>query len=309
MSITALIEAIRKGAQVKNLGDGRYSIPDDAQIIDYQSQDDARLPRPRRHEGTVTLHDLASFVAWTNRHSVRHSSAVYANPEQVTVVINDNSSTASAAPLSTEDSAELTAEDFYEEPEPEQAPGWGDFRGVWPLPYSREWTAWHRLNKSYFDQKRFAEFLEDHIMDVIDEERAGESATRLTGVLGMKVASPSAMLTLSRGLSIRVDSRMSNVQSLSSGEAQMHYSEEHRDEKGAPLKIPGGFVVAIPVFRGGPLWKIPVRLRYRVSKGEVQWSYHLHRADAVASMAFDEAVEAIREQTGLPVFQGTPPKR
>ena len=68
----------------------------------------------------------------------------------------------------------------------------------------------------------------------------------------------------------------------------------------------GAFLLAIPVFRGGDLYQIAVRLRYRVQGGAVSWSFELHGADRSFDHAFREACEDARARTELPLFYGQP---
>lgn len=100
------------------------------------------------------------------------------------------------------------------------------------------------------------------------------------------------LLELSRGLSVRVDSKVTQHINPSTGEAQLAYEETHGAKDGGVLKVPDGFVIAIPVFRGGPLYPMVCRLRYRVqrSEGRVTWAIALHRADKVFEHAFSEVV-------------------
>lgn len=72
------------------------------------------------------------------------------------------------------------------------------------------------------------------------------------------------------------------------------------------LKIPNGCVVGMPVFRGGDVFQVPVRIRHRIKEGTVTWSVDFHRLDLVFQTAFNEAVDEVREATALPVFYGRP---
>ncbi|NJL72856.1 MAG: DUF2303 family protein [Candidatus Competibacteraceae bacterium] len=106
---------------------------------------------------------------------------------------------------------------------------------------------------------------------------------------------------------------------LQSGGGKLVFEEEHKDASGNTLVIPAGFVIAIPVFAPGAeraedgsakieLDVIPVRLRYRVSNGRVQWTLVPHRLDLVLRDALSDAVARVRRETGVPVFEGTPEK-
>ncbi len=93
---------------------------------------------------------------------------------------------------------------------------------------------------------------------------------------------------------------------LSSGECQFTYQEGHQGEAGTPLRVPQAFLVMIPVFKGGTLYQVLARLRYRLTEGRVVWSYALHQADRCADDARKEAREKAHEETKLPLFMGMP---
>ncbi len=70
--------------------------------------------------------------------------------------------------------------------------------------------------------------------------------------------------------------------------------------------MPGAFLVAIPVFKGGAPYQIPARLRYRVREKSITWFYELHGVDRVFDHAFSEACAKAANDTGLPLFLGAP---
>lgn len=310
-----LIAAILAGADTQPVegAAGVYTVPQTARLEDLAETLEARQPRPNRARGTVVLDDLDSFIAWTNRHASRDDggSAIYASAFEIVAVINDHASKAPAEPLPSmiyDANSELEPIDVTTI-EPEHKPGWGDFRGVYSLPYSEEWLAWTGIDSEGLSQAAFAEFLETRILDAIAPEIAGSRSERMASAIGASLASPSDLLNLSRGLAIRISSKVTNVQNLSSGETQLSYGEEHTDAKGAPLKIPGAFAIAIPVFKRGPLWKIPVRLMYRWKGGDrVSWIMRLVDSDAVVEEARAEAIDRIRLECGLPTFRGKRPR-
>jgi uncharacterized protein YfdQ (DUF2303 family) len=241
--------------------------------------------RPQRRRGTVRLTEEQSFVAWVNRNSLRPESCIYAQAEKIECVVNDDTLT----------------DDGHEA-------GWRDYRAEYSLPKSRAWHAWTLASERPMSQGGFAEFIEDRIMDVLPPESVGESASSIAEQLGVAVASPSALMALSRGLSVRVNSKVTNAVNLSTGEAQLEYGEEHVGEKGAPLKVPGAFAIGIPVFERGALYSMPVRLRYRVKEGRVMWTIQLLRQDESYEHALGEVIERIAQGTQLPVFRGEAPR-
>lgn len=244
---------------------------------------------PERRKGTSHHVTLASFVKISNRFKAPNSAAF---------------ASAGDAPTIT------TIFDYH----PEGAEGAGDddlarfcgHRAVYSCPLSDEWKAWTSKAGKNLNQSEFAEFVEARILDVGAADDVGTLAAEMIAKIGVKLAGASQLMELSRGLSLAVGHTVKNAKNLSNGETQVIFEEVHTDKTGAPLQIPGAFVLAIPVFQLGEIWQVPVRLRYRVTNGQITWSFDLYRADRILSVAFDGACEAVENETGLPVFRGTP---
>jgi uncharacterized protein YfdQ (DUF2303 family) len=242
------------------------------------------LERPERREGTARLDTLDSFIA----HTIRFRSAD-------SVVYADASN-----PLE----PKLTSVLDYHPAGATSAPAWCKHRGVYAFPLSDEWKMWARVN-AFDNQAAFAAFLEDRLVDVVDPESVkSERVAQFAEGLGITLATPSQLLTLSRGLEVTVGQKVVNNVNLSSGERTLQFSEEHVDKAGQKLKVPGGFVVAIPVFEGDAIYPVPVRLRYTVSGGAVRWTLQPQRADLVFRDAFNRACALVAEKTSLPVLRG-----
>ncbi len=246
---------------------------------------DAYATAPERREGTARLSDLGSFV----QHAVRFAdvdSALFANSDPT-------------APS-------LTSVLDYHRIGADGAPRYGKHRGVYAFPLSAEWLAWRAQNGAAMDQAKFAEFLENRILDVTDPSDVGATPAKLIEGIGCKFATPSKLLELSRGLSIRVSSKVQTSQNLSTGEASLVYAAQHEDEAGAALKVPGAFLIVLPVFKNGSPYQVAVRLRYRVREGAITWFYELYQADRVFDHAFKEACDLASTATKLPLFLGSP---
>lgn len=286
-AIIDTVEALH-GVEEVGLEDNTVLIvPSGKSVHDLKPYLDARRTRPERRKGTARLTTLQSFIEHAVRFADDHS-----------VIFADDSPTAPS----------LVSVLDYHEQEATGAPRFGQHRGVYAFPVSDEWKAWSKVAQGPLDQAALAAFLEERIVDVLDPAAAGEGTKHFAAELGIALASPARLMDLSRGLTVRVDSKVVNHVNTSTGEAQIGYEENHTDRAGGPLKVPGGFVVAIPVFRAGSLYQIPVRLLYRVQRGEqrVVWSLRPHRAERVFADAFDGAAREAAEATGLPVFFGTP---
>lgn len=255
--------------------------------------EDERRDAPERREGTSTHTTLDSFCLAVERFS-DDGSALFAvddprSPRLLAVFDYHEGNIRDAT-------GAVTEEGF---------PRFGRHRAVYPFPISPEWEAWTSTPEA-MSQRHFAEFLEEHVVEVMDPERIGESTREVLEQLGIAPASPSQLLTLSRGLALRVDAKVVQASNLSTGEAQVTYEEVHKDRDGGQLKVPSGFVISVPVFRSGTPYAIVARLRYRVQGTQVTWRILLHRADHAFRDAFGEACDIAEDRTGVPLFYGTP---
>lgn len=257
--------------------------------------EDERRERPERREGTATHTTLESFCMAVERFSDAQS-ALFAHDDpkspRLLAIFDYHEGNERADDGSVTDLGK---------------PRFGKHRAVYPFPLSPEWLAWSGLAQQDLSQRALAEFLEDHIPEVLDPARVGDSTRELAEQIGVNLATPSQLLTLSRGLALRVDTKVAQAVNLSTGEAQFTYDEQHRDkESGQPLRVPNGFAISIPVFRGGHFYVLLVRLRYRVQAGNVSFKAQVHRAENAFRDAFEEACTIAQERTGIPLFHGSP---
>lgn len=255
------------------------------QVLETSGYLDDYRTRPERRKGTARALDLASFMSLTQRFA-DEDSALFADPSPT--------------------HPSLTAVLDYHRQTADGAPRFGEHRVVYAFPLSDEWKAWQAMNGKEMSQAQFAEFVENRILDVADPSGAGEMARALAEGTGATFASPSRLLELSRGLSVRVGQKVRNAANLATGEVEVQFVTEHQDQLGQPLRVPSAFLVAFPVFRQGDAFKLPVRLRYRLRDGDVRWFYELYRADLAFEAAFNEACAKAHQQTGLPLFFGAP---
>jgi len=240
---------------------------------------------PERREGIAKITSLQSFIDHVNRFK----------DEDSVIFANDGLKPGLLAVLD------------YHRAGAASAPRFGKHRTAYEFPLSDEWTAWKTVENKNLSQADFAEFLEDRLPDVLSPEDASDIDRDLMAKIGPAYASPQEMLTVSRGLRIHVEHRITNKVNLSSGEVELQFEEEHRDAQGfARVNVPGAFLIGIPVFRKGPPYKIPVRLRYRTGNGSITWFYQLYRDEVVFDDAMIEAIEKVKAETQLPLLFGTP---
>jgi uncharacterized protein YfdQ (DUF2303 family) len=246
---------------------------------------------PERRTGTAKALTLASFVDLVNRHK-DESSAVFADfisPQPSLTAVIDYHRHAPAV---------------EEKEPPVNSPRFCQHRVSYAFPLSDEWKAWFAASGRWMQQGEFAAWLEDRLPELANpdaEETELFSTTMLT-----TVAAPNQIMGLSRGLAINVESAVGQTLTLQSGESSVTFSEKHTDAQGQPVKIPGGFILSIPLFEGGEPRRVPVRLRYKKEGQKIVWSFALWRAKDVVRAALDVDLATVAAETGLPVYQGSP---
>ncbi|MBN9321915.1 MAG: DUF2303 family protein, partial [Delftia acidovorans] len=132
-------------------------------------------------------------------------------------------------------------------------PRFGKHRAVFDFPLSDEWKAWADHDKKPMSMADFAAFLEDRIVDVIElipgEDKPSEGLQKFINICGGKIASPTRLVELSRGLKVYESANVREAVNLSSGEAKIAFEVEHQDEHGGKLDVPNLFMIAIPVLQ------------------------------------------------------------
>jgi uncharacterized protein YfdQ (DUF2303 family) len=261
-------------------------LPEGKRIEDLKPILDRYLLRPDRRRGTATLTDAASFIEHVKRFA-SEDSAVFASPTRsapkFTVVFDYHPSGSKA-----------TDADFM------------GHRATYAPALSDPWNAWSGKNGVPMSQVDFATFIEDHITDVVVPNLDDPNLKTFADLVQGRFASPSDLLAMSRGLAINVETTVKNAVQLTSGIINVQYEETHKDGMGQPISIANLFQVCIPVFYGGQLYLIGVRLRYRQAGGRIMWSYQLVRPDVVFDDAFKGIVQQIVQETEVPVFLGAP---
>ncbi len=259
---------------------------------------DEYLDAPERKKGTARLTSLASFIDHANRFK-DGNSAIFADD--------------------TPDAPKLLSVLDYHEGGEDGSARFGQHRGFYAFPTSEPWKIWNRFHGEELTQAQFAQFIEDRITDVVDpkavtSENGGDKLWDFAEGLGILIATRTQLVELSKGLTIARESNIAEHIDVTSGESRIRFDTKHKDAGGAPLVVPGGFCVAIPVFRGDDPYRIAVRLKHRIVRtgaGEDQrdravWMVSLYRADAAFEDAFKRGCAKVASETQLPLFMGTP---
>lgn len=254
--------------------------------------------RPKRYNGTAILTRAQSFIDHVNRFK-DSQSALFARDDmaapRLTAVLDYHECRNDVPP-------DATA--------PIRGPRFGQHRALFAFPLSEEWKVWTGKNKQAMNLKDFAEFIEDRFVNVelvADAASLNADIQELLGAYGVDgLASPSKLIELSRGLKVHVKDEVTNAVNLTSGEAEVQFKSEHTDKYGNKLSVPSLFVINIPIFAQGDVYRIAARLRHRVADGALKFWYELWGIERVFEAAFTEVCETARDATELPLFYGTP---
>lgn len=168
---------------------------------------------------------------------------------------------------------------------------------------SRQLLVWSAKDKQQMNQAEFADFIENNILDLTASTDKGVHVD-IAKQLNTTIASPSKLLELARGLSIHENSTAKSHVNTTTGEVTLEYTTAHADGTGKKLTLPGLFLIAVPVFENGELYRILVRLRYRLQDGKVKWWYELYQLDVSIDNAFSEVVNKVKVETGLQLYHG-----
>lgn len=245
-------------------------VPDGYSFRDITDQVDRRRATPWRATGTIQLGDLDSFIAWVERTSDDYP--------QATIRLTDDSEKPG--------DALGTVRAVFNDYNPGEGPGWGDFVAAWTMALSPSFKAWRAQNATPMKQAAFAGFIEHNIADV-----PGEEGGKLLAV----ALSMQAKNTVHAKSAIRLDN----------GEIQFLYSE-NVDAKAGPdgkLAIPGTFKVQAQVLKGGAGYSLTAKLRYRIGgEGGLMLWYEFERLENLYEAVMKEVTEHL-VKTGLPVFR------
>jgi uncharacterized protein YfdQ (DUF2303 family) len=92
---------------------------------------------------------------------------------------------------------------------------------------------------------------------------------------------------------------------LSNGQIQLQYDELIRGTaKKGTLEIPEKFYLGIPVFQGGPAYRIEARLRWRLQDGKAIFWYEMVRPHKVVEDALATVARNIANETGIAILAG-----
>ena len=274
--------------------------PSDLTLVDVTESAMKGLRNPLFRKGTVTLTALDSLVDFTNRMKMLQT-ALFADAEKHTLLTVFDYHDPINVPDAPEDAEPKLAISF-------PSPQWGRYRAFFAFPQSRQYKAWRGANKKAMTQSDLASFIEDNVVDVMSPASLADDKTAaLVHQLGLKLAGPETLLSVARGLSIKAEEQIAQVVNLSTGETQIQYTQTHtKDESAVDIKVPTGFIIALPIFEGDAAYQLLVRLKYRKAQQSIHWHFDIYNIDRAFDDAFEQSCDRVRVATSLPLFYGSP---
>lgn len=169
------------------------------------------------------------------------------------------------------------------------APGWSDHRIVLQLRHTDDWRDWTGSDKKMVSQTEFAEFIEQHAPNIVSPDAA-------------------TMLELAQTFKAATKVDFESSRRIKSGETQLVYRENMEATAGrkGEVAIPDEIKIGIEVYEGGVAYGVTARFRYRIVDGNLLLGYVLSRPRDVLRDAFGAICDHLADETGLPIWQGSP---
>lgn len=225
------------------------------------------LLNPRRHQGTVRLHDDESFIAYVKEIGSLSNTRIYIDADYaksnltVTAIFNDHA----------------------------DAPGWRDHRAVFVPRQTEEWKRWLQNNAEAMNQQKFAHFLEANLTDIRTPNGADVLmfATNLEETRNVKYRS-----------GVNLANGMMQLEYIEEGDSNTKGKLDAFKEFTLGIR---------PFFNGDHYEvKAFLRYRIERNSGEIKFFYELQRADRVIEDATKTLADKIKAQIGFPTYFGQP---
>lgn len=230
------------------------------------------ISAPLFGEGTVQLHDAASFAEYVRRLNAGPSLGVYAtlNPAKFVAVFDDH----------------VTAEQ----------PGWKALRAEYAIEHSVEWITWTKHNgegAAFGSTGALAKFLEENAPDITEPNGA-------------------VMQEIALNFRINSEVSFASAERLQNGQVELLYNNivdgHSRNASGRKIGIPERFRIEIPVWRGmtSSRYTLDARFRYRLRDQKLALWYELVRPHKVLEQAFHETWKEIEGALKTKILFGSP---
>lgn len=232
---------------------------------------EAHRPQPSQKRGDVGVATPQALVTYARRHLDERASTLWGDIDagQITVVFNDHADQIGPT---------------------DPAAGWADHRAALQLQRPPEWNAWTGIDSRWLSQVDLAEFLEEHLLEVVQPDG-------------------STLLEVTQTFHATTGARFKSSQQLHSGEQRLVYEEDVQARAGrtSHVEVPTDLTVRLRPWLGVDPVDIPAKFRFRVRDGGLWLGVKLLYIDDVSRTAVEDALATVSHELGLPAIQGTAP--
>ena len=162
----------------------------------------------------------------------------------------------------------------------EWSTGWGQLRAAISFTESRKLKEW-RKTLEWMTQVEFANFLEDHLEDVI-------------------TPSGQELLSIATDLEASSSGGFKGKVNLDNGSVRLSY----QDDVETTVEVPRNLTLGIPLFEHGDRYKLGARLRFVISGGMVKFRLLFTNLQDAKDQEFERIVQEIEEKTSQPIYRG-----
>ena len=283
------------------------AVPKDYETRDISPQIDALATKlqPWRRKGTAQLHDLHSLIDWANRNK-GDTSALFADtlasPPTLTCIADY---LGAGSPVIDPTSRDPRA-------------SYCQHRAVYKFPLSEEWARWNNISGKALGKAELGAFVEENAKDLITPSRELQTldranaepweaalidtARQIQGTFG----DPANLIHLSRRFEVNETSTISTSRNPDTGESTFNFTNQMQQPDGSPVKLANMYLIAIPVFDNGALYRMVARFQFRKSGPDVKFTLTLHNPDIAMRDAIEEACSTATQATALPLLRDTP---
>lgn len=267
----AVIDVAQRAAQPTALDPGHvYALAVGDRLHQVDLTGPEHTGRPPRKAGTTVVRDVDSFLAYFDKHA-DDSTEVYADIERrtITAVLDAH-----------------TAEDAR----------WGSHRLELRLRETSAWNAWMALDNHLVSQAKFAEFIEDNLLDLVEPTAA-------------------TMLELAESFEATTSAEFQSSQRLDSGQRRFSYVEDVKAKAGhkGDITIPATLTLALRPFEGAEPYAVTARFKYRLDRqqGSLSLGFKIERPEDTLTSAFKDLRTLIDDgiPEGIAVLNGAPASR
>ncbi len=130
---------------------------------------------------------------------------------------------------------------------------WGEHRSIYDCPLSDQWELWIANDGKAMTQDQFGEFIDANMTDLASPEATEKD-----------VAKPADVLLMARNLTVRTKGEFSRIINPTTGEGSL-ISKLENDT--ASTTIPRAFLLKLPVFENGTMYRVEARVRFQMQNG------------------------------------------